>query len=231
MLKVLVMLFFSWSVFGQTVNLKTLDFKVKTDLGSRVEYGMKFVSYKKRIPKIIKDFDVEGFSKGRNMLVFSKSAFTVDIPVDQIVTDDFFNPQQVAQVFDGRYLSTNGEASWNFSMKVSIKTIQFRLQAYLMDGREKSLLSNYIQAAEQLDTEFTAEYYVVQILDNFSEGVKRMVIVSKFIPVGEKTLVVSYHLSALDYRWYKKYNLFNMVKKIYSKRVVSTLERTKNSIR
>ncbi len=222
------LLLFPTLLFAKTIEMKQADFPVELR-GNDIYYSLKFLSYKKRMPQIVKDMDVEGFRRGRNELIFSKSVFVVNRSMDDFDERPFLDGNQLAQVFDATKVADLGNNSWKYKMSVTIKKIAFTLHAFVGDGDfTEDKVDAYVDAIQQFDTELDpTEKYVVQVLDGFSEGIKSIVIVSKLIRVGDKTLVVAYQLSAFDYRWYKKYNIFNSVKKVFKKRVVSTLVRTK----
>lgn len=231
MLKHFILLFLiPCNLLAATVDRKDVNFTINPErLTTNTEFGLAFYSYKDHMPSVVKDFDIENFRKGKNELIYSKSAFLLNKNIDDINRDEFLDGESLAPVFDAQLLRRTASNSWEYRMTVIIKTIEFRLSAFVGNSfSENATVASYTDASEGLDYQLdSAEYYVSQLLDKFNSGVKRMIIVSKIIPYGNQTLVVTYHLSALDYKWFKKYNIFNAAKKVFKKRVLATLERTK----
>ncbi len=233
LLTIVTILFCSMQILASTVNRGSLNFSVNPErLRSNVEYGLEFFSYKNRLPTELKIFDVEDFKNGSNELVYSKSAFILNKGIDKINRAEFLNGNSLATVFNAKLLSGNGSSDFYYSMKVVVKRIRFHMNAVVdSEFPADSLVAPYVEASKNFDTELgMTGFYVTQILDQFSEGIKRMVIISKVIPYGEQTLVVNYHLCALDYRWFKRLNIFNAVKKVFKKRILQTLEKTRRTM-
>lgn len=117
-------------------------------------------------------------------------------------------------------------------MKVSIKKIRYNLTTFVTNkNTQDELVNKYIEASEYFDTQFApTDRYIIQILDNYSELVKKMMIVTKLIPYEDKTLVLTYQFSDLNNRLYKKLNIFNIVKKTFIKKAKQTLETSRKII-
>jgi hypothetical protein len=226
----IILFLIPFTLLAKTIELSHVDFDINpSKIRDNIYYSLHFYSYKDQLPEVLKQFDVENFKNQKTMMVYSKSVFMLNKDSADIDQDDFVDPVEVAKVFAATHLATVGEQQWKFQMKVAIKKVNFRISTEATDYfSDNSLAGLYATQADIQDTTLNPySFYITQILDQFSEGIKRMVIVSKIIPYGDKTLVVSYHLSALDYRWFKKYNFFHAVEKVMKKKVLSTLSRTK----
>lgn len=226
----LILLFIPSCLLAQTIEYDSLDFGIQPDgMNYHSYYALRFLSYKDSLPDVLKQFDVEDFKNGRNQFVYSKSTFLINKKLSEIDRSSFTDEHNLERVLDARMVSRNGSNSWNYEMTMALKKVKFKLHVVVDDQfADNSLAGDYSLITDLFDTNLERRsYFVTQVLDHFSTGLKRMIVVSKLIPYGNQTLVVSYHLTIMDYKWFKKYNIFHVVEKIFKKKILSSLQLTK----
>ena len=224
----------TFNVQATLVQTNRMDFTVYPEkLRSNTMYSIKFYKPNNSLSENLELFDVENLKdKYNTRLVFLKSAFLVNKTVEEINDAHFFNPHKLGKVFQSTYQSTISDNKWSMKMKVSIKKIRYNLTTFVTNkNTQDELVNKYIEASEYFDTQFApTDRYIIQILDNYSELVKKMMIVTKLIPYEDKTLVLTYQFSDLNNRLYKKLNIFNIVKKTFIKKAKQTLETSRKII-
>lgn len=214
---------------------KDVSFEVRPDtLKNNVHYGVEF--YKKRRPNFVKNLDVEGVSnRDSRVTIFFKSALIIDRSIEDIDFSEFEKSSVHAQILDGAVLKEYKERSfdWRMQVKILVKKVNFDYQAFLTkDVTDNDKINQYIDAAEDLDRNLPqAEYYLIQYLDNYNVALDRMITLSKIIPYKGRTMVVTYQLSHLYKSFYKKYNIFNAVKRVFEGKLKKTIERTRDFLK
>ena len=231
----LTLLFFlSTNIYAGLIK-KEKSFKISpAKVGKDIHYNATF--YKKDVSKEVNTFDAEKLSKKANTVIaFFKSALIVDQPINHLDLTQFEESVLHAKMLDATILKeySNEQDKWRMSMKIAIKTITFDYKTYQTSTITKNQTINaYITAADELDTYLPpAEHYFIQYLDKCSQGVDKMITITKLIPYGNKTLAVSYQLTRFNKKWYQKFNIFSAVKRIFTKKLTQTIEKTKNFLK
>lgn len=211
---------------------KNVSFEVNPNaLKNKVHYGVEF--YKNSKPSFVRNLDVEGVSnKDSRVTIFFKSALIIDRSIDQIDFSEFEKSSVHAHILDGSVLKKHEDNpfDWRMQVKILVKNVNFDYQAFLTkDVTDSDKINQYIDAAEDLDRNLPqTEYYLIQYLDKYNVALDRMITLSKIIPYKGKTMVVTYQLSHLYKSFYKKYNIFNSVKRVFEGKLKKTIERTRD---
>lgn len=234
-MKILTFLLFILSFTGHaSLVKKDVSFQIRPEtIGKNIQYGVEF--FKGEIPREFSELDVERLSEESNTVIIAfKSALIIDTPIQKVDLSKFDNKNFHAQLLNATIEKEykEEEHNWRMAMKVAVKKIAFDYKAYLLDDNDlldsPIKIQDYAQASLNLDTNLEApKYFLIQYMNNFDHGVDKMITLTKIIPYGNKTLVVSYQLTRLYKSFYKKYNFFNAINRVFTNRATSTIENTK----
>lgn len=224
-----------FTVLSSTIIHKGLDFTISDTILNSTDIHYSFSTYENEdfLRTSLSQIDVEEFSKQRNAkILFSKSAFTINTPIHKINTSLFSNTKVIKKLMGASKLTRVDPSAniWQSEIPIIIYTVESKLEVRELNSTSltRDVFMDYYLAADDLDQEIGLSDFQVHIrLTDFSLAFDGLVIITKFIPSGNKTTVISYFIAKSDKYWWMIRNPFGAATNKVKGIILNVLTNTK----
>mgnify|MGYP000409403634 CR=1 FL=1 len=221
-----------------TISHKEPGFLIsKSILNSKhIHYSFKEYKDDKFLDTSVAAFDVEELSLEKNAkILFSKSSFTIKKNISKVDTSIFSDTSTIKKLMGASKLVRHQENEniWSSTIPVMIYNVKSDLEVrqHDSDDLENDVFMDYYLAVDQFDQNLDQAQYQVHIrLTDFNQAFDSLTIICKFIPYGNKTVVVSYFIAKSNKKWWSKRNLFGVATSKVKSIILNVLKDTKATL-